>query len=71
MALRSLVVDDSLHTLDIQTTGGQVGGKEESDRSITEVLHTFDTLESRSASRSKAVVVVIAQTYLFLTHATM
>jgi hypothetical protein len=48
VALRGFVVDNGLHTLDIQTTGGDVSSEEERDLAVTEVLDGFDTLETRN-----------------------
>lgn len=42
--LGSLVVDDGVDTLDIKTTRGEIGGKEEVDLSISKVLDTLNTL---------------------------
>jgi hypothetical protein len=44
VALRSFVVNDSFNTFDIQTTGGNVGGEEESNLAVSEVFNGFDTL---------------------------
>lgn len=42
--LGSLEVDDGVDALDIKTTRGDIGGEEEVDLSISEVLNTLDTL---------------------------
>lgn len=44
MALGSLVVNDGLDTLDIQTTRRNIGGEKESNLAISEVFDGFDTL---------------------------
>jgi len=47
VTLRSFVVNDGFDTLDIQTTGGNVGGEEESNLAISEVFNGFDTLNQK------------------------
>lgn len=42
---RALVVDDSIDTLDIQTTGCQVSGQKVGDLAVSERLYAFDTLD--------------------------
>ena len=46
MALRSFVVNDGFDTLDIQTTGRDIGGQEEGDLAVSEVFNGFDTLRT-------------------------
>jgi hypothetical protein len=45
VALGGFVVNNGFHALDIQTTGGNIGGEEEGDLAVTEVFNGFDTLE--------------------------
>lgn len=47
MALGSLVVNDGLNTLDIETTRCNVGGEKEGNLAISEVFDGFDTLHGR------------------------
>jgi hypothetical protein len=49
VALGSLVVNDGLNTLDIQTTRRNVGGQEEGNLAISEVFDGFDTLYGKLA----------------------
>lgn len=46
VALGGFVVNDGFDTLDIQTTGRNVGGEKEGNLAITEVFNGFDTLET-------------------------
>jgi hypothetical protein len=49
VALGGLVVNDSLDTLDIQTTRRNVGGEKEGNLAISEVFDGFDTLFGKLA----------------------